>query len=148
MDVDEALLDRTAAGCYRVHQTLDQLLGMATRAGATGIAQQLQSAREQAWNMVRALVAAGAVDPAGRLTALTTALTQSVPLHLLDSPATRRLLEALRAAEHAAAAVDTERGWLRDGEPCGYTDAVAALARPVALDVHGPPDLRQHEGRE
>ena len=48
-----------------------------------------------------------------------------VPLNLLDTPANRRLLEALREAHEAAIAVDRERGYGQDGPAQDLEDMVA-----------------------
>lgn len=61
---------------------------------------------------------AGAITPAGLPT------PREVPLHLLDTPANRRLARALRDAYEAAVEVDRERGAYTPGEP---EDGPAAL---------------------
>ena len=61
-----------------------------------------------------------------------------LPLHLLDTPASRRLLASLEAAAEAAAEVDRERGWVHEGEPCGYGETLQGLAATVRQEVEGP----------
>ncbi len=81
----------------------------------------------------RALVDAGAAPVAGA------GVGKPVPLHLLDTPATRRLLDLLQSATDAAAAVDRERGWtLKDGTPFGYASSIGADAERLRLEVEGP----------
>ncbi len=61
--------------------------------------------------------------------------------HLLDTPASRRLLALLEKT--AALAVDRERGWLdSDGESVGMPESVEQLAIGLRYDVHGAPDGR------
>ena len=62
-----------------------------------------------------------------------------VPLHLMNTLATRRLLAALREAKYAAQLVDTERGWILDsGEGCGWVDTVGDIAERLRQEVEGP----------
>ena len=58
-----------------------------------------------------------------------------VPLHLLDTPANRRLLEALREAHAAALEVDRERGY---GEEGVISQDIENLLSEVQLEVYGP----------
>jgi hypothetical protein len=60
------------------------------------------------------------------------------PLHLLDTPASRRLLAALEEAAKAGADVDRERGWMHDGEPAGYGETLGGMAMTLRIEVVGP----------
>jgi hypothetical protein len=62
----------------------------------------------------------------------------ATPLHLLDTPASRRLLAALEEAAKAGAEVDRERGWMHHGEPAGYGETLAGMALSLGLEVCGP----------
>ena len=70
-----------------------------------------------------------------------------LPLRLFDTPATRRLLQALRDAQEAAEAVDAERGHilpghipLQPGESrgTGWAESVSNLAERLRVEVEGP----------
>jgi hypothetical protein len=62
-----------------------------------------------------------------------------VPLHLLDTPATRRLVAVLELAAQAGAAVDKERGWIDgDGDPVGYGETFAGMLTALRVEVSGP----------
>ncbi|MBC8101532.1 MAG: hypothetical protein H7Z41_02955, partial [Cytophagales bacterium] len=61
------------------------------------------------------------------------------PLALLDTPATRALLEALEAAAAAGAAVDRERGWIdADGRAVGFGETLDGMAEQLRAEVIGP----------
>ncbi len=139
MNVDQATLDRAAAGCHAIHRELDRMRQAATRAGVPHVAEQLDTIRGRAWYAMRELVDAGAADPTG---GRVTTAEAPVPLHLLDSPANRRLLRALQEAHEAALAVDEERSIVD-----GFADVVSLFAAGVATEVHGPADLRQNGAR-
>jgi hypothetical protein len=57
-----------------------------------------------------------------------------VPLHLLDTTANRRYLDALVDAHRCALEVDREHGYGEDGPAQDLEDMVAA----VRLEVYGP----------
>ena len=135
MDVDQATLDRTARACYALRCDLFRMRQAAMRAGRADAAEQMQELQSRAWTVVRDLVDAGAADPTG---GRATTDEAPVPLHLLDSPANRRLLRALQEAHAAALEVDNERG-IEDG----FADVVEHFAANVATEVHGPADRRQ-----
>lgn len=66
-----------------------------------------------------------------------------VPLELLDTPATRGMLEALAELVRAAEAVDRERGWVDDDmRPIGYAERYGADLVAFRAEVLGP------QGRE
>jgi len=68
----------------------------------------------------------------------------TIPLHLLDTPATRALMDALEAATLAAEAVDRERGNVHpDGTPSGFAETIGGMALGLRTEVFGPVDLRQ-----
>ncbi len=121
--------------CHALNRDLDQMRRVAMRAGSTIIAEQLIDLQGRAWMTMRDLVDAGAADPTGGQVAASTA---DVPLHLLDSPANRRLLRTLQEAHAAALAVDEERG-IEDG----FADVIEHFAANVATEIHGPADRRQ-----
>jgi hypothetical protein len=99
--------------------------------------EQMKAAGQAADDALRRLVALGANRPG------TPVAADVVPLHLLDTPATRRLLSSLEAAVAAAAEVDRERGWVDDaGEPTGWGETLAALTLTLGREVYGP------QGRE
>ena len=136
MNVDQATLNRTARACHALSRDLGRLRQAAMRAGRANVAEELMDLQGRAWVTMRDLVDAGAADPTGgRVTTDET----PVPLHLLDSPANRRLLRALQEAHAAALEVDNERG-IEDG----FADVVEHFAANVATEVHGPNDLRQN----
>ncbi len=135
MNVDQATLDRTARACHALSRDLDRMRQGAARAGAGNLAEELIDLQGRAWVAMRDLVDAGAADPTG---GRVTTAAPLVPLHLLSSPANRRLLRALEEAHAAALAVDEERG-IEDG----FADVIEHFAANVATEVHGPADLRQ-----
>ena len=72
---------------------------------------------------------------------------QATPLHLLDTPATRRLLDTLRLAVMDAEAVDEERGnvlpdsiALQPGESrgTGWAETLSEIALRLKIEVEGP----------
>ena len=68
----------------------------------------------------------GAVRP------FTSLVAPDIPEHLQDTPATKRLAQALREAREAARSVDAERGWT----DAGLADAVDDFARTtVKLNI-------------
>jgi hypothetical protein len=138
VNVDQATLDRAAGNCHAMHLELNRMRQVATRAGVVNVAEQLDAVRARAWYTMRELIEAGASDPTGRLAAI----APNVPLQLLDSPANRRLLNALLEAHEAALEVDRERG-IEDG----FADVIEHFAAGVQTEVHGPADARQGEGR-
>ena len=135
MNVDQATLDRTARSCHTLSRELGRMRQAAARANVANVAEQLQDLQGRAWTTMRDLVDAGADDPTGGRVTTQEAPT---PLHLLDSPANRRLLRALEEAHAAALEVDEERG-IQDG----FADVIEHFAAGVQTEVHGPADVRQ-----
>jgi hypothetical protein len=97
-------------------------------------------ANDRAQGIRRALVRAGVSVP-------DLPPPSPVPLHLLSTPAGRRLLEALRAAVEAAEAVDAERGNvlpadfpLQEGETrgTGYAESLSEILLRLRVEVEGP----------
>nr|CAA9212726.1 hypothetical protein AVDCRST_MAG63-52 [uncultured Armatimonadetes bacterium] len=76
------------------------------------------------------LLPEGAPPPGGNKAA------DTLPLHLRDTPASRRLLAAVEEA--VGADVDHERGRMQDGEPCGWGETFAGLALTLRVEVEGP----------
>jgi len=140
MNVDQALLDRTARASYALSRDLDRMRQAATRAGGANIAEQLQDLQGRAWTTMRALVDAGAADPTG---GQVTTAAPPVPLHLLDTPANRRLLHALEEAHAAALDVDGERRIVD-----GFADVIEHFAAGVQTEIYGPADVRQAGANE
>lgn len=97
---------------------------------AEGAARQGNEKAQTALRLLRALGAAAPGGPVAR---------DTLPLDLLDTPGTRRLLSALEEATRAGEAVDRERGWVgADGEPTGYGETLAGMALQLRVEVMGP----------
>ena len=73
-----------------------------------------------------------------RLTGITGQPAPTVPLELLDTPATRHLLTCLEMATVAAEAVDRERG-----NTVNFSETLEGMALGLRTEVFGPVDLRQ-----
>ena len=73
-----------------------------------------------------------------RIVGITGQAAPTVPLHLLDTPATRILLAALEAATVAAEAVDRERG-----NTVNFSETLEGIALGLRTEIFGPVDLRQ-----
>ena len=95
---------------------------------AAGLHERLQATRYETIAAIGILEAAGADRPADLPAAI------DVPLHLLDTPANRHLLDCLRSTLEAARAVDSERGYDSDGGPA---DMYAMFLARVATEVLG-----------
>lgn len=133
MNVDKNDLDRWAAACHQAHDAVALALALIHHGDTLQAQELLQSAKSASWGAYRRLVDVGAEPVEGD------GVVAAVPLHLLDTPATRRLLEALRTATDAAAAVDQERGWtLKDGTPCGWGGTLAGMTERLRVEVDGP----------
>ncbi len=72
------------------------------------------------------------------LTGITGQPAPTVPLHLLDTLATRILLAALEVATVAAEAVDRERG-----NTVNFSETLEGMALGLRTEIFGPVDLRQ-----
>ncbi len=130
--VDPTDLDRAAAATRRTHE-LAAHVDLMIHCGETQRARELaQDARDTAWTAYSTLLSAGAAPVEG------VGVPAEVPLHLLDTPATNRLLCALVSAIDAARDVDRERGWLQNGQPCGWTDTIGDLCQKLQIEIHGP----------
>lgn len=113
------------------------------RAGmATGLAEQAASAAGHALAGLQRLGARLApVNPGASPAAV------PVPLHLLDTPDTRRLLALLEEAQQVAERIDRERGRtvgeemeLPPGQSRGtdLAETISEIALRVRTEVHGP----------
>jgi hypothetical protein len=92
----------------------------------------VDDANEAAQSLFLLLVGAGAVADGAPT-------PEPVPLELLDTPRTRKLLDALQYAVTCAQEVDEERGWvLADGSGCGLTDTVGDVYERLRQQVEGP----------
>lgn len=83
---------------------------------------------------LRRLLALGAAHPGRGLAAV-----ERLPLHLLDTPASRAFLSALEAAAEAGAELDRERGWVdADGEAIGHGETLTGMALAMRTEIFGP----------
>jgi hypothetical protein len=99
--------------------------------------EQAKQARTNAEQALNRLLSLGVARPGPAVA------RDALPLSLLDTPATRRLLAALEAAAEAGAAVDKERRWVdEDGEPVGHGETLAGMALVIRREIFGP------EGRD
>lgn len=127
-------LGAAARAARRAHDNAAEAAAEAVQGEPRKARQYALEAKTASRAALDALSAAGVEAPQGgaKVAAL------EVPLRLLDTPANRELLSALRAAAAAGAAVDVERGWTQDGEPCGWGEMLAGLAAKVEVEIHGP----------
>jgi uncharacterized membrane protein YccC len=153
--IDPTTLDRcTRAADLAVDAALRMVL-MLCEAQATGDpvnVDQLRDASDVANDAAQATFRA-LREAGGQVPAMPE--RRAVPLHLLSTDASRRLLEALRQAQECAEAVDAERGNslpaevpLQPGESrgTGYAETLSSIVQQLALEVEGPRDLRQGKG--
>ncbi len=152
---DQAALDQAARLCDRAHK--DALrAGFALHRGNVADARERMNASADAtWETMQRLLEAGAARPV----TVPAPAADADPLRALaqaDTPATRRLLAAVRAAVAAAEEVDAERGNvlpahlpLQPGESrgTGWAETLSELALRLKIEVEGPADHRQG-GRE
>lgn len=124
-------LNQAASAVERTLSNIEEVQGALADNDTTTARQALQEANRTIQSALLLLREMGAVLPGlpGKA---------PVPLHLLDTPNTRMLLEALQVTRQAAADVDRERGWTQDGEPCGYVESVDDLLLPIQREVEGP----------
>ena len=94
----------------------------------------LGAADDAARRLALDLEDAGALRPVGMLP------RPETPLALLDTPANRRYLDALRAAWEAGLAVDRERYGADIGTD-GEAQVVEMLIRDKETEIHGPPGI-------
>ena len=141
MNIDQAELDQWACYALRASEAV-AVATFAAREGDTLRAQeQLRGANDDLQRLHAGLQSAGASPPDGA------GAPADVPLALLDTPATRRLLAALRAAVGAAEAVDAERGHVLPGfipllrgetRGTGWAETLSELAERLRVEVEGP----------
>jgi hypothetical protein len=136
-----AALDRWAQGCERTCAECERAELLLVEGDGLRAREHVTRARETAWNLYRSLLEAGAAPVEGA------GVPAPLPLRLFDTPATRRLLQVLRAAQEAAEAVDAERGHilpghipLQPGESrgTGWAESVSNLAERLRVEVEGP----------
>jgi len=148
---DQSALDRAARLCHtagREAQFADQQLHYGNVPAAR---ERLTTAVAASQQGLRMLLEAGAARPA----TVPAPKSDADPLRALaqaDTPATRRLLAAVRAAVAAAEEVDAERGNvlpshlpLQPGESrgTGWAETLSELALRLKIEVEGPTDRRQ-----
>lgn len=137
MNVDQKTLDQAAARFFGVHKAL---FGTLRRGDLSApAAETIEQTRAGAWYALKDLVAAGAADPRPHRPAAVG--PTETPLHLLDTPKNRRLLNALVEAHQAALDVDAERGIVD-----GFAEVIEHFAAQVQTEIYGPADLRQSSG--
>jgi len=156
ISTDQGALDRAARLCDRAGdeaRRADQQLHYGNVAAAR---ERLSSVDQAAQEALRLLLQAGAARPAS----VPAPQSDSDPLRALaqaDTPATRRLLAAVRAAAEAAEEVDAERGNvlpahlpLQPGESrgTGWAETLFELALRLKIEVEGPADRRQTGANE
>jgi hypothetical protein len=142
-------LDGLAASLHETWELAAQADLMMNRGDLLGARQFVQQARDRAQKTYGALLSAGAKPATG-----TAGPADPVPLRLLNTHASRRLLNVLRDAQEAAEAVDAERGHvlppdvpLQSGESrgTGYAEAVSEITERCRVEVEGP---QRAAGRE
>lgn len=134
-------LDKVARS-VRIAQTAAAFAGALIPGDLEEAKRQAKTAREACTDAVTRLGAMGAKIPG--VEDAPTPAAWVVPLNLLDTPATRRLLAVLEEAAAAGAEVDRERGWLdADGDPTGYGETYEGRALALRSEVFGPADKRQ-----
>jgi hypothetical protein len=127
------LADQVQRGIAEVQVGMGAAYHLRTLDTLPRLVQEADKANDTARSIVRRLIAMGASRPGKP------APVDTLPLELLDTPATRRLVEALETAASAAADVDRERGWIdADGEPSGIGETLAGLLYQWRRDVYGP----------
>jgi hypothetical protein len=156
MDVnrpDQAALNQAARLCDRAHK--DALrAGFALHRGNVAAARErITASADATWETLQRLIEAGAARPAN----VPAPAADADPLHALalaDTPATRRLLAAVRAAVTVAEEVDAERGNvlpahlpLQPGESrgTGWAETLSELALRLRIEVEGPTRARGRE---
>lgn len=96
----------------------------------------LEEAEQAATNAMQTLATLGAARPGPAIA------RDAVPLELLDTPATRRLLALLAQVAEAGAEVDRERGWVdASGEPIGFGESFGNEYERLRAEVIGPSGL-------
>ena len=146
---DQSAVDKAGRAANRTVEAVLDTVEMLLRDDVPAAKTAALVANEAAQNAFLLLVAAGANVPAAPA-------AREVPLHLLDTPETRRLLDLLRQAQAAAEAVDAQRGnVLSDDIPLGagesrgtgWAEEVSFLVERLRIEVEGPRDaLQGHAG--
>ena len=132
LDTRQDQLDAAARLTDRAHDEAAYAGGMLRRGDTQSAAKHAKAAEDAAENALEILLALGARRPGQAVAA------DSLPLELLDTPASRRLLAALEEAQKAGEALDRERGWLHDGEPCGWGEMLGGMVLTLRVEVEGP----------
>jgi hypothetical protein len=160
LPLDPAALNLSArAASHAVDSVLD-VLALLLAADATGeppdtaaLIQAANEANEQAQTTLRLVLQAGATRPES----VPPRPSDADPLRAMaqaDTPATRRLLAAVRAAVDAAEVVDAERGnvvapdaILLPGESRGtaWAETLSGIAQRLKIEVEGPSRARGQE---
>jgi nucleotide-binding universal stress UspA family protein len=141
MSITPDELDALAAVAFAVHGRIET----ARRAVENGRTEEalsaLADARERNWRLKRTMEHAGGKEPVPPRVAALLAMQESLQpanplrdLAALDSPANRRLLDALTVAQAAALEVDKERGHAGDG----FAEVLEDFAAEVQTEIHGP----------
>jgi hypothetical protein len=156
MDVnrpDQAALDLAARLCDRAHKDALRAGFALHRGNVTDARERITASADAAWGTLQRLLEAGAARPAN----VPAPAAEADPLRdlaLADTPATRRLLAAVRAAMDAAEEVDAERGNvlpddfpLQPGESrgTGWAETISNLTQRLRIEVEGP---ARAQGRE
>lgn len=156
LPIDAAALDSVTRDASSAVDAALAVVAQLAEAEVTGQAPDPEALRdladdanERAQQVYQALRAAGGREPLGHAAALPLSAEEN-PLRrlaLADTPATRRLLQALRDAQEAAENVDAERGNvlpdfipLLPGESrgTGWAELVSNLCERLRLEVEGP----------
>lgn len=133
MNVPQDRLDAWAKTANRIRRDtlkIGKLMAGGERQAADELATELHI---EAAGLLVSLRDAGARMPDGFPS------SPNVPLHLLDTPANRRLARALREAYEAAIEVDLERGYGEDGP----AEHIGELLGRVEQEVFGPAGARE-----
>lgn len=128
MNVPQSDLDAIARAAMQIHTAISHGQREARYGRHDAAAEHIEAARMQTWQLKRAAEALGAATPAG----VPTRSTEPTPLHLMDTPANRRLLAALVEAHKAALEVDAERG-IHDG----FAEVMESFAAERRDEVYG-----------
>jgi hypothetical protein len=133
--LDQETLDRAGRAADRSVRSILEAQGALMQGDPDEARFHVDEANEAAQNLFLLLRDAGANVPGAPASA-------PIPLELLDTPATRRLLDALQYAVECAQTVDRERGWTMDGtasgEGIGLTDSVGDVYERFRQQVEGP----------
>ena len=141
MNATQSALDRWAAESEMACTECEQAELILLDHGEQEALEHVRRARETTWNTYRSLLDAGAQPVEGF------GVPAPIPLRLLDTPASRRLMGMLRAVVEAAEMVDAERGRtlppgaeLQPGESRGtdLAESLSELLLRVRLEVEGP----------